>query len=214
MKNYRRYKGNRPKSGAKKWLTALLVLVIVAVMCFGVLEGIVYSGAKTQVNGEPDVMVIFGCQVMPWGPSVLLQDRLDTALDYLLDHPDLTVIVTGGKGDDEHLSEAQAMFDYLVAHGVNPDQIIREDQATTTWENINCTLELYRSGAFEMSGEVLLVSSDFHLTRIRMLWNRAWPEECTLSTLAAPCSHLPSRVKMFFREPLALVKSFLLDRGA
>ena len=127
MKNYRRYKGNRPKSGAKKWLTALLVLVIVAVMCFGVLEGIVYGGAKTQVSGEPDVMVIFGCQVMPWGPSVLLQDRLDTALDYLEDHPDLTVIVTGGKGDDEHLSEAQAMFDYLVAHGVNPDQIIRED---------------------------------------------------------------------------------------
>lgn len=213
MKSYRRYKGNRPKSGAKKWLTALLALVLVVVVCFGVLECIVYSGARTQVSGEPDLMVIFGCQVMPWGPSVLLQDRLNTALDYLKDHPELTVVVTGGKGDDEHLSEAQAMFDYLVARGVNADQIIMEDRATTTWENVLYTRELFRSGAFETSGNVLLVSSNFHLTRIKMLWNRVWPEDCTLSTLAAPCSHAPSRFRMFFREPLALVKSFLFDRG-
>ena len=34
----------------------------------------------------------------------------------------------------------------------------------------------------------------------------------TVSTLAAPCSHLPSRLKMYIREPLALAKSFLFDR--
>ena len=34
----------------------------------------------------------------------------------------------------------------------------------------------------------------------------------TLSTLAAPASHTPSRLKMYVREPLALVKSFLFDR--
>lgn len=212
MKSYRRYKGGRPNRSGRKLLTALLIVVLVCVLLFGALEGIVYNGAKTQVNGEPDVMVIFGCQVKPWGPSILLQDRLDTALDYLEDHPDMTVIVTGGKGSDEHVSEAQAMFDYLVAHGVNGEQIIMEDQATTTWENINCTLELFRSGEFETSGNILLVSSDFHLTRIQMLWKRVWPGTYTLSTLAAPCSHMPSRIKMFFREPLALVKSFLLDR--
>ena len=33
-----------------------------------------------------------------------------------------------------------------------------------------------------------------------------------ISTLAAPSSHLPSRLYMYIREPLALVKSFLLDR--
>ena len=33
-----------------------------------------------------------------------------------------------------------------------------------------------------------------------------------ISTLAAPSSHLPSRLKMYVREPLALVKSFLFDR--
>ena len=98
MQSYKRYKGGRPRSIGKKLLSAFLVLVLVCVVLFGALEGIIYSGAKTQVSGEPDVMVIFGCQVMPWGPSVLLQDRLDTALGYLESYPDMTIIVTGGKG--------------------------------------------------------------------------------------------------------------------
>ena len=59
---------------------------------------------------------------------------------------------------------------------------------------------------------MLVVSNGFHLTRVRMLFDRSWEGTYTLSTLAAPASHTPSRLKMYIREPLALVKSFLLDR--
>ena len=58
--------------------------------------------------------------------------------------------------------------------------------------------------------DVLVVSNGFHLTRARMLAERAGFGE--ISTLAAPTSHLPSRLKMYIREPLALVKSFVFDR--
>ena len=209
--------GYHPYEGRRRplWQKVLLILVLLAVLAFGALEAVVLSGGRTQVaagDGAPDVMVIFGCKVDPDGPSILLRDRLDAALDYLGDHPDLTVVVSGGKGDDEHVSEAQAMYDYLVAHGVDGAQIVREDQSRNTWQNINNTMALFRSGAVEDTGKILLVSSDFHLTRIEMLWDRAWEGTCTLSTLAAPVTHLPSRVQMFFREPFALVKSFLFDR--
>ena len=122
------------------------------------------------------------------------------------------MVVTGGQGDDEHVSEAQCMYDYLTGHGVDGERIVLEDRSSNTWQNIRYTLELYQSGALEPSGKFLLVSSDFHLRRIKLLWERAWPGTYTLSTLAAPCSHLPSRVQMFFREPLALAKSFFFDR--
>ena len=62
----------------------------------------------------------------------------------------------------------------------------------------------------DYSDGVLVVSNGFHLTRARMLAQRAGFEN--ISTLAAPASHLPSRLYMYVREPLALVKSFLLDR--
>lgn len=210
---YRPYGGRR---GAPRWLRAAAVLIAAVIVCFCVLEGVIAAGGRTAVAegpGEPEVMVIFGCKAEAWGPSVLLQDRLDTALAYLEDHPDMTVVVTGGKGDDEHVSEAQCMYDYLTAHGIDGARIVMEDQSRNTWQNIQNTLALFQSGAVEPNtGKILLVSSGFHLTRIKMLWGRIWPGSYTLSTLAAPCSHLPSRIHMFFREPLALVKSFLFDR--
>ena len=58
--------------------------------------------------------------------------------------------------------------------------------------------------------EVLVVSNGFHLTRSRMLAQRCGFEE--VSTLAAPATHVPSKLKMYIREPLALVKSFVFDR--
>lgn len=205
---YRPYGGRRVKT----WQKALCALLAVGVLCFAILEGIVFAGAKTRTAGEADLMVIFGCQVKPWGPSILLQDRLDAALDYLEEHPDMTVVVTGGKGDDEHISEAQAMYDYLTEHGVDGNSIFLEDQSRNTWQNINYTLDLLREEGHDTTSDVLLVSSGFHLTRISMLWERAVGGTDMVSTLAAPVTHKPSAVKMFFREPLALVKSFLLDR--
>ena len=165
-------------------------------------------------------MVIFGCQVKPDGPSVLLRDRLDTALDYLKDHPDMKIIVSGGKGDDEHISEAQCMYDYLTAYGVDGANIYMEDKSRNTWQNINNTFALMERQGWDLTDDVLLVSSGFHLARIQMLWDRVRTDmlrnetynDQYISALAAPVSHAPSVVQMFFREPLALVKSFLFDR--
>lgn len=201
--------GGKQKGFSPAKLLALLLTV--AVFCFCALEGIVLREGKTEIHGDPQVMVIFGCQVKPWGPSILLQDRLDTALEYLKNHPDMTVVVAGGKGDDEPQPEAQCMYDYLTAHGVDGERIMMEDQSRNTWQNVNYTVELLGEKGYDTTADLLAVSSDFHLARIRMLYNRVYSNQY-LSTLAAPVSHAPSRVKMFFREPLALVKSFVLDR--
>ena len=204
---YRPYEGRRKPA----WLLALLAVVLVLALGFVVLLGLVLTGARDSVTGQPQVMVILGCKVESWGPSILLQDRLDKALDYLEDHPDLTIVVSGGQGPDEHQSEAQCMFDYLTDHGADGDQILLEDRSHNTWENIRFTQELLEQEGVDAS-QVVVVSNGFHLTRVRMLWGRVWEGEYTLSTLAAPSSHGPSRLKMYIREPLALVKSYFFDR--
>lgn len=203
----------RPYGGCRKpvWLLALLAAVLAALLSFAVLLGVVLSGAHDSITGEPKVMVILGCKVESWGPSILLQDRLDKALDYLEDHPDLTIVASGGQGPDEHQSEAQCMYDYLTDHGVDGNQILLEDQSHNTWENIRFTQALLEQEGIDTS-QMLVVSNGFHLTRVRMLWDRAWEGDYTLSTLAAPSSHIPSRLKMYIREPLALVKSYFFDR--
>ena len=205
---YRPYGGRR---GWPVWLRALLALIVLGALAFGALLTAVLWGGRDQVEGEPGVMIILGCQVKPWGPSELLQDRLDKALDYLEDHPEVTVIVSGAQGPDEPMSEARAMYDYLTAHGVDSGRILLEDRSSNTWQNLNRSLALIRARGLEGEG-VVVVSNGFHLARVRMLWDRAGGGQ-PLSTLAAPCSHLPSRLKMYLREPIALVKSFVLDRN-
>ena len=206
---YHPYEGKR---GKPVWLLALLAVVLLFVLGFVVLLGLVLSGSHDEISGEPKVMVILGCKVESWGPSILLQDRLDKALDYLEDHPDLTIVVSGGQGPDEPVSEAQCMYDYLTEHGVDGAQILLEDQSHNTVENLRYTMDLLAEAGYDTTADMVVVSNGFHLTRVRMLWNRVCGGDDNLSTLAAPSSHLPSRLKMYLREPLALVKSFLFDR--
>ena len=202
------YKGRRYPA----WLKAVAALVLAGALSFCALLGAVLYGSYDHITGEPQVMVILGCQVMADGdPSVLLQDRLDTALDYLEEHPDLTVVVSGGQGSNEPVSEARCMADVLIQGGVGEEQIRLEDQSSNTMENLVFSRELLaREGIEVEETDVLVVSNGFHLTRARMLAGRFGYGE--ISTLAAPSSHLPSRLYMYIREPLALVKSFLLDR--
>ena len=200
------YKGKR----APLWLKVLLALVLAGALSFSALLGAVLAGAHDQLLGEPRVMIVLGCQVRENGPSVLLRDRLDEALAYWEDHEDTLIVVSGGQGSNEPTTEARAMADYLEERGVEEDQILLEDRSHNTAQNLRYSRALLEEAGEDLSGGVIVVSNGFHLTRARMLAQRAGFGE--VSTLAAPSSDLPARLYMYVREPLALVKSFLLDR--
>ncbi len=200
-----RYKGRR--GGIRR---VLLSLAAAGCLCFALLFAAVMLGAHDQVEGDPQTMVVLGCQVKPWGPSILLQDRLDEALAYWQEHPDVTVVVSGGQGPDEPFTEAQAMAGYLLSQGVPEEQLLLEEESHNTIQNLRNAKQLLEEKGHTMEDGVVIVSNGFHLTRARMLAGRVGYEN--VSTLAAPSSHWPSRLKMYIREPLALVKSFVLDR--
>lgn len=200
------YKGRR----WPRWAKALLALIGAGILSFAILLGLVLNGSYDHISGNPQVMIILGCQVRQDGPSILLRDRLDEALSYLEDHPDMTVVVSGGQGDDEPTTEAQAMADYLVENGIEEENILLEGESHNTIQNFKYSKALLAQENIDDSQGVLVVSNGFHLTRARMLAERAGFDN--VSTLAAPESHMPSRLHMYIREPMALVKSFLLDR--
>ena len=190
-----------------------LTLVLATLLVFFILLGVVISGSHDEINGEPQVMIILGCQVLPSGePSVLLKNRLDKAVSYLEDHSAVNVIVSGGKGTNEVLSEAQSMKNYLIDCGIAEERIWLEDNATSTYENFLYSMEMLKTKGYNLSKGVLVVSNGFHLARARMLWNRVCGEEEVLSTLAAPCGNFGSMLWMHVREPLVFAKDFLVRR--
>ena len=121
-------------SGYAKW--GVLALLLAGALAFGTLFGAVMYGAYDHIQGEPRLMVILGCQVKPWGPSILLQDRLDKALEYMKENPETMLVLSGAKGDAEPCSEADAMETYLLGQGADPDHLLKEEQSFSTVENL------------------------------------------------------------------------------
>ena len=76
------------------------------------------------------------------------------------------MIVSGGKGPDEAVSEAQAMADYLIAHGFPRERIILEDRSTSTYENFWFCKDIL-SARFPADASVAFVTTGFHVYRSR-----------------------------------------------
>lgn len=204
---YRHYGGKR----FPLWLKILAAVLAAGLLFFAALECVILAGSRTHIEGEPKTMIILGCQVKSWGPSELLLDRLDTALDYLQGKDDVRIVVSGGQGPDEPTTEAQAMRDYLVKNGIDEDRILLEDKSHNTHQNMVFSFELLKEQGIDPAQPYIIVSNGFHLSRAVMLADRVDNGAATY-TLAAPSSHAPSRIKMYFREPLALIKSFVFDQ--
>ncbi len=149
---------------------AAKILVICLYCAFflviGFMTCLLKSAAQEKVEPDKDVLIILGCAVRNGRPSLTLRYRLDRALAYLEESPHTTVIVSGGRGQDESISEAQAMADYLIAHGFPAGRIILEDASTSTYENFLYCKQIL-DARFPPEASVAFVTTGFHVYRAR-----------------------------------------------
>lgn len=128
---------------------------------FCMAEGFIISGFQTTAPENVDALVVLGAQMKAEGPSRVLQYRLDAAVSYLQQNPKTLVIVSGGQGSDEHISEAQGMYDYLVQKGIEPERILKEDRSVNTVQNLTFSAALLD----KEKNSVAIVTNNFHLFR-------------------------------------------------
>lgn len=204
-KPYKPYGGRR----GRPWLRALLALILAGALLFALLLALVISSAQDRIVGQPGAMVILGAQLQDQGPSLFLQRRLERALEYLESHPDTLVVVSGGQGVDEPDTEANGMERFLRDHGFE-GTVLQEDRSHNTFQNLTNSKVTLEEAGYDLTGGVVIVSNDFHLARAKMLADRVgFPH---ISALAAPSDHFGHKLYNFLREPVGLVKSFVLDR--
>ncbi|MFI9318248.1 YdcF family protein [Kitasatospora aureofaciens] len=82
-----------------------------------------------------------------------------------------TLVVSGGKGSDERVPEAEAMADYLVTRGVPGAHILQERASTNTGENVAFSRELMER--IRPGYRCAIVTNDFHSLRAGILARRA-----------------------------------------
>lgn len=149
-------------------------------------------------NAPSDCMIILGAGLNGYTPSLSLASRLDEALRQLEVRPDMTVVVSGGQGPGELVTEARAMRDYLVAGGFPPENIIMEERSTNTAQNAAYSMEILRGlEGFDDSLPIIVCSNSYHLFRAKYLMSREGADAVTLS---APVPRLYLVFTGYFRE--------------
>ena len=114
-----------------------LLLIMIALIVAGALYGwVLYRNIRTLAEEDhahaADVMVILGAAQYNGRPSPVLKARLDHAVELFRAGLAPRVVVTGGMGTGDRISEATVGHRYLRAQSV-PDSaiIVRPDGRTT-----------------------------------------------------------------------------------
>ena len=138
-------------------------------MVFAVLFILIGLEMNTYVYdwSEVDYALVLGAGLDEDVPSERLEKRLDLAYESLY-HRDIPIILTGGQGPGETVTECRAMGDYLQGLGMPASRLILENQATSTQENILYSAELMEGHDLT----VAIITSDYHLFRSMMLARR------------------------------------------
>ncbi|MCR5826659.1 MAG: YdcF family protein [Oscillospiraceae bacterium] len=145
---------------------ALAALLCVGLVCFLGLEALVVSGAKgTQAEDDVSWVLVLGAGVHGTQPSLMLRVRLDAALAFLADRPGIPVVVSGCQGRGEDISEAECMFRYLTAHGIDAARVWKEERATSTRTNFTYAAELVAARDLDPTAAFAYVTNDFHVYR-------------------------------------------------
>ena len=111
------------------------------------------------------LIMVLGAGIFSEEVTTLLAARLDKALSvYHSQRTKPIIIVSGGQGPDEPISEALAMKRYLIAHNVPENHIFMENQSTNTRTNFLYSKSIIHS-MMPTSSQMLCVTSQFHVLR-------------------------------------------------
>lgn len=143
------------------FVSALCILAAVIISVFMI------KAMKDRPKNDKTTLVLLGCQVKNGKPSRMLKSRLDAALDFLSANDNVNVVVSGGKGDDELISEAECMRNYLVEKGIASDRIFMEDKSTNTEENLSFSLEIIEKN--NLCSDITIVTDGFHQLRAELI---------------------------------------------
>lgn len=185
-----------------RWIVTVIIAIEVCLVGF-----IAIYGQTENVSYNEDAVIVLGAGIRGDRVTVPLAYRLNTALEYHKKNPDALIVVTGGQGYQETVTEAYAMEKYLLEKGVDPKKIIKEENSTSTNENMRFTKEILDT-IFEDDYSVVVVTNNFHTYRGVEIAKMEGFESVYRKPAGlrwynmAPC---------YLRESLAVLKMWVMD---
>lgn len=146
-----------------KWVLSICAAFIAGVVILAIVETGCIVNACMKAPAENATAVVLGCRVYGERASLSLVERLEAAYAYLEENPEAVCVVSGGQGTGEDISEAECMYRWLVAKGIDENRIYKEDQSTSTDENISFSKQVIEENG--LNENIAIVTSEYHSYR-------------------------------------------------
>ncbi len=190
----------------KKITTVIRYMILVGlVFMAAVISMIALVGERDTATFNEDAVIVLGAGIKGERVTLPLMHRLDKAVEYWHKNTEAIIVVSGGQGLQESISEALAMKKYLIAKNIPEEKIIMEDQSTSTYENFAFSKKILT----QLLGDhftVTYITNRFHMYRAGQI---AQAVGINGTSYGAPIAWylLPN---VYLREFFAVIKFWIL----
>ena len=183
------------------WLWLLSLLLFFAYLHF--------NSHQSKPFTSVQAIIVLGSGIENGQPSPTLKARLDAAAPYALQQPNTIVIMTGGLGFNEKITESSVMKRYLLQHyDISAARLYEESKSTSTELNLINSKMILKQHQISLDAPIAIASSDFHLPRAKAIAQKLGYTQ--VYTIAAP-TPLYIRYNSWLREYFAFLSGFVLN---
>ena len=160
--------------------------------------------ANHKPHFDKDFVIILGAKIRKDGTlTPILKARVDKAIEFAKNQKEnqgknVIFIPSGGQGSDEIISEAEAMKNYLSENGIEPENIIIENQSTSTIQNMRFSKN--KIDEINKDGKTLFSTTNYHVFRSGVIANNE----------GLDCEGIGSKTKWYFYTN-ALIREFVAN---
>jgi uncharacterized SAM-binding protein YcdF (DUF218 family) len=188
-----------------RFLKLVVVLIFALASIIAILAYQIISFGFTEKPKKSDAIIVLGCAVYGDTPSPFFEKRLEEALKLYNKGYGRYIIISGGKGPGENISEAEAGKRYLLKKGVASKDILLDDKSFSTYENLLFSKEIMEENSLKTA---VIVSNKFHLKRASTIAKRIGIDASFSGVFVK--EYVGDEVYGFLREIPALMYTYLL----
>ena len=178
----------------RKVMAAGVVTLALAFGWAAVVVAVALAGAHDQAT-TADAIAVLGAAQYNGRPSPVFRARLDHAAALYQRGLAPVVLVTGGVGSGDSLSEAEVGRRYLVKAGLPDGAVVGLRAAASTAASLDGVADWF---AGKENRRVLLVSDGFHMLRLKIIATRLGLVPFTSPAPNSPIRSNPRRNAAYF----------------
>lgn len=181
-------------------------IVFICLIYFIAVERRIIAVSHLTASHSVDYLIVNGAKLYGSTPSPALSDRLIGTLDFMQSNENVIAVLTGKKWSYSDMSEAQFMYEWLIAHNIPKERLILEESASNTLENIRFSIKQISEIDHEKIPVIGILTSDYHLYRALYIAQR---EGLSPIGIPVPTQLLHSKINYFIREAFAMTEIYV-----